>query len=335
MSNIVYADPFGSYVKGQQEGTQNTIAVGEAARRFRSEDLNNEFMKWYMPHRQEQAQIEIQKQKLGVDIERGQMLANLAASGDPHAQLLLQQHLQQMTGQTFDWGGKTPQETAWIGLQMMNALPGASGFLNPNVTSAGPHGMGRYVAGPGNPFAMHPGETPEDFEKRAMSYSPWLQKYAYGIDPGQQGVGGGQRMPPDIANGWLEDAPAQSGESEQPQDRDIFSVPAQTFPKFSPEGGIYRPGNVMDNNAFRNIEAGGMSQYGKAPTERGVEEEQGSGAVETYGGSGTIEHSYPPMATKMPTMTVRPPTNAPTAQDSIWHDERERVRGPVRQMGNI
>lgn len=64
MANMVYANPFGSYVEGQQAGTRNAIDIGNAARNFRDSDLKYDFMKWYMPNvQQNQALAELSQQQ--------------------------------------------------------------------------------------------------------------------------------------------------------------------------------------------------------------------------------------------------------------------------------
>jgi hypothetical protein len=49
MANIIYADPAGSYIKGQQLGTQNAIEQGMAARQMRAMDLDPRVAAWYLP----------------------------------------------------------------------------------------------------------------------------------------------------------------------------------------------------------------------------------------------------------------------------------------------
>jgi hypothetical protein len=83
MANIQYADPFGGYVRGQQEGTQNAIQTGMAARDFRDRDLNYDFMKWYVPHRQNEAIQAEQQRQLGLNEGLQQNAARLSAYGQP------------------------------------------------------------------------------------------------------------------------------------------------------------------------------------------------------------------------------------------------------------
>ena len=83
MANIQYADPFGSYVKGQQAGTEDTIRTGIAARQFRAMDLSPEVQRWYLPLKQQEAQNELEQRQLALHLGQQKNAANLTAYGAP------------------------------------------------------------------------------------------------------------------------------------------------------------------------------------------------------------------------------------------------------------
>lgn len=56
MANLVYGNPFGSALEGKRAALQDVLHTGEAARTMRDSDLNYDFMKWYQPLKQAQAQ---------------------------------------------------------------------------------------------------------------------------------------------------------------------------------------------------------------------------------------------------------------------------------------
>lgn len=297
MANIVFADPFGSYIKGQQEGTQNAIATGKAAREFRSDDLQHEFLKWYMPHKQAEVEMKQQQEQLATNRANLQMLASMSMSGDPRAQKMFADFVAEATGGNvkLDFTKNTPEQSAWIMGLMSGQIPAA--LLNRDVFSAS-----------------------------------GVQRYGFGLLGNTPNITGGPET-------------------------------AQEYPVFTANGDWMNGGATPQN--FGNVQSGAATQYGTpAPTIQPRKDIFGtpaitplpeqptakvqplnSGAFETYGGGGMIEHSSPgyPAAinvtapTQMPTMTVRPPVNEPTVAPSIWHDEveQERVRGPVKQAATL
>src|SRR6476620_6927014 len=67
MANVVYANPFGSYVEGQTRGLEDAVRAGTAARQFRDSDVNADFMKWYAPLRRQEATTEAGKNTLALN----------------------------------------------------------------------------------------------------------------------------------------------------------------------------------------------------------------------------------------------------------------------------
>jgi hypothetical protein len=82
MANIVYANPFGSYVEGQSRGLEDAIHAGNAARQFRDSDVNADFMKWYAPLRRQEATTEAGKSSLALNEGLLQNAARLTALGE-------------------------------------------------------------------------------------------------------------------------------------------------------------------------------------------------------------------------------------------------------------
>jgi hypothetical protein len=126
MANIVYANPFGSYVQGQQEGQKQAIDLATAQRTFRDSDLNAEFAKWYMPHRQKEVEQEEQQRQLATQTAHMQMIANFAMMGDAGAQKEFSDYVSQMTGGkvNLNFNNLKPAERIW-------ATGVASGKINP------------------------------------------------------------------------------------------------------------------------------------------------------------------------------------------------------------
>jgi hypothetical protein len=56
MANIVYGSPFQSALEGKRAALQDVLHAGEASRQQRDQDLNYDFMKWYQPLKQAEAQ---------------------------------------------------------------------------------------------------------------------------------------------------------------------------------------------------------------------------------------------------------------------------------------
>jgi hypothetical protein len=186
MANVQYANPFGAYVQGQEQGTENAIRTGTAARQFRASDLSPEVQRWYLPTLQREMEARTASGETGANSAQGQYLARLAASGDPHAVQLYQNFLRATTGQNINITQDTPQHTALIANMMSGEL--STGGLDPNATFYGAHGVGRYVPGQGGEGIQPlPGENQQQFMER-MGAMRAAQMRELGVN-GQQGQG--------------------------------------------------------------------------------------------------------------------------------------------------
>lgn len=144
MANVVYADPFGSYVKGQQAGNETAIRTGMAARQFRAEDLNPAVQKWYLPMKQQEMENELQKSGIDVNSALGKQLAAGLISGAPEAQQQFNDFLQRTRGYTVDFSKYSDPRQALIATNMSQGNIGA-GLLYPNATFSGTNGTGLAV----------------------------------------------------------------------------------------------------------------------------------------------------------------------------------------------
>lgn len=127
MANVVYADPFGSYVRGQEAGQQQAIGLATAQRAFRDSDREAEFRKWYDPHMKEQLLMQQQQAQLAADANNLKMKITFAMmGGDEKAQQEVIDYISQMTGGNvkLDFKNLTPAQRTWF-------LAVARGDINP------------------------------------------------------------------------------------------------------------------------------------------------------------------------------------------------------------
>ena len=138
MANIVYANPFGSYVQGQQEGQKHAIDLATAQRSFRDSDVNAEYLKWYLPHKQDEVRRKEESEKLAFNQAYFKNLALLASTGNPIAV----QHAVDFLKQAFpgtEIDEKDPMKVA----QMLNTMSGsypAAFNLDPKIYAAQGYG---------------------------------------------------------------------------------------------------------------------------------------------------------------------------------------------------
>lgn len=156
MANVVYADPFGSYVKGQEAGQQQAINLGEATRKFRDSDVNAEYLKWYLPHKQEEVRRKEESEKLAFNQAYFKNLALLASTGNPVAV----QHAVEFLKQAFpgtEIDEKDPMKVA----QMLNTMSGsypAAFNLDPSIYAAQGYGKMPSIGGLTQPGAVQLGD---------------------------------------------------------------------------------------------------------------------------------------------------------------------------------
>ncbi len=138
MANIEYANPFGSYVKGAEAGTESAIRTGEAARNFRNNDLNYDFLKWYQPLRQREATAATQQQELALNEGVQKNAANLTAFGGPGFNYLSDTINRLYPG--YNFGEATAQSPLDLRRAALEGTGQGPSFYDPMVVSQGRYG---------------------------------------------------------------------------------------------------------------------------------------------------------------------------------------------------
>lgn len=143
MANVQYADPFGSYVKGQQAGQEAAINEGMAARRFRAADLSPEVQAWYLPLKQREAAAATGQNELALNTGLTDYTGRLAALGAPGREAFYGNLRNQGVNISGDQNFANPQQAfAQIGEASQN-VPYAFGI--PNVVSSGKGAYGNTI----------------------------------------------------------------------------------------------------------------------------------------------------------------------------------------------
>lgn len=213
MANIVYADPFGAYVHGQQLGQQQAIQAGQAARQFRAEDLDPRVQAWYLPL----IRAEQSNQALTSELGNAAKFGSYTGNFDP-----FNNYLGNFYGQSpSTFQPMTPQQRM-IGA---NIVADQYGPNSAAVTLPGITGIGRYGTyfGGGGPFVSpmdaaretgglgqggvygiprYPGETDAEFyERTAAMRKHEMSQYNGGAGsvPPNPLFGLGNKQPPSVS----------------------------------------------------------------------------------------------------------------------------------------
>ena len=135
MAQMIYADPFGAAAAGQLRGIDTALRLGEAGRRFRDEDLNYDFRKWYDPFARSEAQA---KAAAGVDAATQALAAGATRLGHYSGQY---GRLNDILSQAYPGQFTAPQYVNPA--QQQFGAETAFGLIDPLwTTGQNPHGHG-------------------------------------------------------------------------------------------------------------------------------------------------------------------------------------------------
>jgi hypothetical protein len=209
MANIVNANPFGSYVQGQQQGTENAIRTGMAARDFRNNDLAYDYMKWYnAAPRREDAMLDIATKQADLFPKLSEQRANMAAAtGSPQ---LWQQEMDRENGSPLDWSNfnALPPQQQRRNMALYSGQEPAA-FANPMVTNTGKYGTQRQALDEyGRPLSTSgamPGANDPNYDLKVRAERMGLLQ-SLGEIPGPGSV-----IPHPLGSGY-----GQSAQSAQP-----------------------------------------------------------------------------------------------------------------------
>lgn len=78
MAAMVYPDPFGSALAGKRAALKDFLDAAKTGNELESGNLNNEYLKWYLPVKQQEAQLKQQQAQQEFQQQQLQNLARLA-----------------------------------------------------------------------------------------------------------------------------------------------------------------------------------------------------------------------------------------------------------------
>lgn len=333
MANVVYGDPFGSYVKGQEQGQKQAIELGEAQRKFRDSDVSADYKKWYLPHLQSEVQAQLYQEQMKAWQTHAQNLWGAAQSGDKRAISQFEDFFQQSYGWRPNLTRPTPEQSAWIIGAISGGVPGAA--TNPEVGQAGPHGVVMY-------------RNPGGGGGSGGGVDPWRQLNS---DWGQGGTGqGGQGQTGDIHSlPNLLGSPSPYNPAPIQPDNSGAGIPAgsvnpQAYPSVSSmpgdeQGGeMNTTGGELPHFQYGSADQNAMRMAGQGdPSDFNFVNPQETGRMAPNKPMGTSEVSFNP-----PTSNMYPPAgqfpnpinltpykaprtdNAPTPKKQIWADDAEK-----------
>jgi len=307
MANVVYGDPFGSYVRGQEQGQKQAIDLATAQRSFRDSDVNAEYLKWYLPHKQDEVRRKEESEKLAFNQAYFKNLALLASTGNPIAV----QHAVDFLKQAFpgtEIDEKDPMKVA----QMLNTMSGsypAAFNLDPKIYAAQGYGKLPDFGSLTQPGAVSLGDP---IRKRMLEL--------YG--PDGTGTPGAQK-PIDLK------PPSAETKTEE---HDIFGDPIpQTTPApatTSPAADVRQFANVLNPNTNApsgnppwqvpnyNFQPGANPEVAEHSPAVQYHQDLGEGPAQTYGKPTPVfksgfEGGSAPIS--IPKAVTTAPVNAPTA----------------------
>lgn len=178
MSNIVYADPFGSYIRGAEAGNQAALNTATTARQLQRADIENSFMKWYRPLREREAAASVGQSELGLNTGVLQNAARLTALGEPGQHYLGDVLEHQLPG--YGFGGQTYNSPEDLNRRAREASGQGPSFYDPEFGLVGPHYAQKIFMYGGQGAPGTPGATPGNGAANAYSATglPWMQQEA-------------------------------------------------------------------------------------------------------------------------------------------------------------
>ena len=135
MAAMVYPDPFGSALAGKRAALKDFLDAAKTGSDLQGSNLQNEYLKWYLPVKQQEAQLKQQQAQQEFQQQNLQNLARLAPYANNY------QPFNEAVAQQLGIDPASIPQSFAPGKQALGAFTGAgilpSAFLFPNVQSAG------------------------------------------------------------------------------------------------------------------------------------------------------------------------------------------------------